>query len=71
MLSRLVIKRFCHTHTRSKCYENIHKLNSLKLDVHELKEFIKDFRQPIVTIYVTSVASFVCSFTLLCQKFIE
>jgi hypothetical protein len=71
MLSRLIIKRFCHTHIRSKCYENIHKIDSLKLDVHELKESIKDFRQPISTIYVFNIASFICSFTLLCQKFIE
>jgi hypothetical protein len=71
MLSRLVIKRFCHTHTRSKCYENIHKLDSLKLDVHELKESIKDFRQPLSVMYFMNVASFISSFTLLCQKFIE
>lgn len=71
MLSRLVIKRFCHTHTRSKCYENMHKIHSLKVDIHELKETIKDFRQPFSVMYITNVASFICSFTLLCQKFIE
>lgn len=69
MLSRLVIKRFCHTHTRSKCYENIHKIESMKLDIHELKESIKDLREPIGVMYVTNLASFVCSFSLLLQKF--
>jgi hypothetical protein len=59
MFSRLPIKRFCHTHSRSKCYENIHKLNSLKQDVNELKEIIKELHEPLRIIYCSSVVTLI------------
>jgi len=59
MFSRILIKRYCHTHTRTKCYENIHKIESLRQDVNEIKEFMKNCEQPLITIYRTSVLSFV------------
>ncbi len=39
MFSKLIIKRFCHQHfPKSKCYENINRLQYLKEDVNEIKE---------------------------------
>jgi hypothetical protein len=65
MLSRLVIKRFCHTHTRSKCYENIHKIDSLRRDVNEIKENLKDFEKPLMVIYSSSVLSIIASLSII------
>jgi hypothetical protein len=48
MLSRLVTKRFCHQHfPKSKCYENIHKLQYLREDVNEIKEEFRIQQQNI------------------------
>jgi hypothetical protein len=65
MLSRLVIKRFCHTHTRSKCYENIHKIDSLRKDVNETKDLLKSFEQPLMVIYSSSVLSMIASLSII------
>jgi hypothetical protein len=51
MLSRSIIKRYCHTHGRSKCYENIHKIDSLRQEVSELKELLKQLDYPLTMIY--------------------
>ena len=59
MLSRLVIKRYCHSHGRSKCYENIHKIDSMRQEINEMKEIIKYYHEPLKIIYFTSVTSLV------------
>lgn len=58
MLSRVLIKRMCHTHSRSKCYENIHKLDSLRQDVNEVKQLVHAFHQPLQVIYFINVGWF-------------
>lgn len=55
MLSRLIIKRYCHTHGRSKCYENIHKIDSMRQELNEIKEILYSIHKPIVVIYAASV----------------
>jgi len=68
MLSRLVIKRFCHTHGRSKCYENTHKLDSLRQEVNEIKEMMRHYEQPLSLIYKCSVLSFTGVIALVLTK---
>ena len=65
MLSRLIIKRFCNSHGRTKCYENIHKVNSLRQDVNEIKEILKDFERPLMVIYSSSVLSLIASVAII------
>ena len=55
MLSRFVIKRYCHSHGRSKCYENIHKIDSMRQELNEIKEILHAIHKPIVVIYTASV----------------
>ena len=57
MISRILIKRYCHSHGRSKCYENIHKLDSLRQELNEIKEIVRYYEQPIRVIYFTSLVS--------------
>jgi hypothetical protein len=59
MLSRFIIKRYCQSRAQTKCYENIHKIDSLRQDVNEIKEFMKNCEQPLITVYRTSVLSFI------------
>ena len=65
MLSRFIIKRFCHTHTqtfipnhKSKCYENIHKVNKLSEDVNEIKNILYSYHEPFKILYITNVITF-------------
>jgi hypothetical protein len=69
MLSRFIIKRYCHSHGRTKCYENIHKLESLRQDVNEIKDFFKAVEQPLVVIYTSSVLSAIASLTVIMRAF--
>ena len=69
MLSRFIIKRYCHSHGRTKCYENIHKLESLRQDVNEIKEFLKAVEQPLVVIYTSSILSAIASLTVIMRVF--
>jgi hypothetical protein len=69
MLSRFIIKRYCHSHGRIKCYENIHKLESLRQDVNEIKDFFKSIEQPLVVIYTSSVLSAIASLTVIMRGF--
>jgi len=55
MLSRFVIKRYCHSHGRSKCYENIHKIDSMRQELNEIKEILHAIHKPIMVIYAASV----------------
>ena len=55
--SRPIIKRFCHSHGRSKCYENIHKIDSLRREVNEIKELINQYQEPFIVIYGSCVFS--------------
>ena len=57
MISRLIIKRYCHSHGRSKCYENIHKIDVLRQEVNELKEMLRHYEQPLTVIYQCSIVS--------------
>jgi hypothetical protein len=69
MLSRFIIKRYCHSHGRTKCYENIHKLESLRQDVNEIKNFFKTVEQPLVVIYTSSILSAIASLTVIMRAF--
>ena len=69
MFSRILIKRYCHSHGRSKCYENIHKLESLRQDVNEIKNFLKAVEQPLVVIYTSSILSAIASLTVIMRAF--
>ena len=55
MLSRIIIKRYCHSHGRSKCYENIHKIDSMRQELNEIKEILHAIHKPMVVIYAASV----------------
>jgi hypothetical protein len=68
MLSRFVIKRYCHSHGRTKCYENIHKIDSMRQELNEIKEVIKNYHEPLVVIYSTSIISLVGILSLLLTK---
>ena len=68
MLSRFVIKRYCHSHGRSKCYENIHKIDSMRQEINEMKEIIKHNNEPLKVIYFTSITSLVGVVSLLFTK---
>jgi hypothetical protein len=57
MLSRFIVKRNCHSHGRTKCYESIYKIDSLRSDVNEIKEIIKDCEKPLMIIYTSSIIS--------------
>ena len=65
MFSRILIKRYCHSHGRSKCYENIHKLELLRQDVNEMKEFLKVVEKPLFVIYSSSVLSVIASIAVI------
>lgn len=68
MLSRFIIKRYCHSHGRSKCYENIHKIDSMRKELNEIKEIINHYHEPFVVIYGTSVFSLAGILCLLFTK---
>jgi len=55
MLSRIIIKRYCHSHGRSKCYENVHKIDSMRQELNEIKEILYAIHKPITVIYAASV----------------
>jgi len=57
MLSRFIIKRYCHSHGRSKCYENIHKIDSMRQELNEIKETLRSYHEPFIVIYGTSIFS--------------
>jgi hypothetical protein len=57
MLSRFVIKRYCHSNGRTKCYENLHKIDSMRQELNEIKETIKYYHEPLKIIYCTSIIS--------------
>ena len=59
MLSRFVIKRYCHSHGRTKCYENIHKIDSMRKELDEIKELTRNYHEPLKVIYFTSITSLV------------
>jgi len=66
MIPRYIIKRFCHTHTqtfipnhKSKCYENIHKLNQLREELNEIKNILYSYHEPFKILYITNVMTFV------------
>ena len=68
MLSRNIIKRYCHSHARSKCYENIHKIDSMRQELNELKEIIKELHEPIRIIYCSGVVTLITLPVLLFQN---
>ena len=68
MLSRFVIKRYCHSHGRSKCYENVHKIDSMRQELNELKEVIKHHHEPLKIIYFTSITSLIGILSLVYTK---
>ena len=68
MVSRFVIKRYCHSNVRSKCYENIHKIDSMRQELNEMKEIIKHNNEPLKVIYFTSITSLVGIVSLLFTK---
>ena len=64
MFSRILIKRYCHSHGRTKCYENIHKIDSMRHDVNEMKEILRDFEKPLMVMYSSSVLSIITSLAI-------
>jgi len=68
MLSRSIIKRYCHTHGRSKCYENTHKIDSLRQEVIEVKELLKQLNDPLIAIYRCSGFSLLGTIALILAK---
>jgi hypothetical protein len=68
MLSRFVIKRYCHSTGRTKCYENIHKTDSMRQELNEIKEIIKHYHEPLKVIYFTSITSLVGILSLVFTK---
>ena len=69
MLSRFVIKRYCHSHGRTKCYENIHKIDSMRQELNEIKEIIKHVHdEPLKVIYFTSITSLLGILSLVFTK---
>lgn len=73
MLPRFIIKRFCHSHshspiTKSKCYENMHKLNCLREDVNEVKNMLYSYNEPVRIMYVANIVSFAGTLLLLLTK---
>ena len=59
MLSRIIVKRYCHSHGRSKCYENVHKLDSIRQDINEIKEIMKSSHEAMNIIYGCSIFSLI------------
>ncbi len=62
MIPRYIIKRFCHSHTqtfipnhKSKCYENIHKLNQLREELNEIKNILYSYNEPFKILYVSNI----------------
>ena len=65
MLSRIVMKRYCHTHGRSKCYENLHKIDALRQEVREIKELLQKTEEATTIIYGCTVVSLLGTLALL------
>jgi hypothetical protein len=62
MIPRYIIKRFCHSHTqtfipnhKSKCYENIHKLNQLREELNEIKNILYSYNEPFKILYISNI----------------
>ena len=69
MISRLIVRRnFSQFYVKSKCYENIHKVDSLKQDVNDMKELIHNYHERLNIIYGSSVLSLTGIFCLLFSK---
>jgi hypothetical protein len=58
-----------HSFTKVKCYESIHKIDSLKEDIRELKEIVDSYHEHIMVIYSTSIISFTGTVILLIKNF--
>jgi len=68
MLPRFIIKRYCHSHGRSKCYENIHKVDLMRQELNEIKELVKHYHEPLKIIYFSSITSLICIISLVFKK---
>lgn len=58
MLLRSIVKRFSHIPfhpNKSKCYENIHKLNYLIEYNKEIKNILQSYHEPLKIIYVSNI----------------
>lgn len=64
----MMIKRYCHMQGRSKCYENVHKLDVLREEVREIKELIKKIEEPTVIIYSCSILSLLGTMGIILSK---
>ena len=72
MLRRTILpvikgKLSTHSFNKSTCYENIHKIEALKVEINELKELIKSTHEPLMVIYSTSIISFISTLILVCK----
>ena len=63
-------QKYIHSVTNSKCYENMHKIVSLKQDIRELKEIVDSYHEHIMVIYSTSIISFTGTIILLVKNFV-
>ena len=75
MLTRSILKRFCHTHSpslipnyKSKCYENTHHLVYLRQDITEIKNILECYHQPLKLMYFASGITFGGTLILVLSK---
>ena len=75
MLSRSILKRFCHAHSpslipnhKSKCYENTHHLVYLRQDITEMKNILYSYNEPLKFMYVANIVSITGTFLMIYSK---
>jgi hypothetical protein len=56
MLKRVLINRCLHHATsKTKCYENIHKLDHIREELYEIKEIVKSYNERLTISYTTNI----------------
>ncbi len=69
MINRFLLKRFSNSYSlKSKCYENIHKIDSLREELNEIKTSIYSFNEPLKIIYISNTISIILTATYLFLK---
>jgi|UniRef100_A0A6C0DGN8 hypothetical protein len=56
MLKRILINRCLHhANSKTKCYENIHKLDHIREELNEIKEIVKSYDERLTISYTTNI----------------